>query len=39
MTSPILHIITVNANGTVRVRKNKYYEIVNIRNLKPYNEG
>ncbi len=29
-------IITVNANGTVRIRKNKYYEIVDIRNLNLY---
>lgn len=29
-------ISTVNVNGTVRVRKQKYYDIVNIRNIKPY---
>ena len=31
-------INTAHANGTVWVQKNKYYEIVNIRNIKPYQE-
>ena len=29
-------IITVNVNATVRIRKNKYYEIVDIRHLNLY---
>ena len=28
-------ISTVNVNGTVRVRKEKYYDVVNIRNINP----
>jgi transposase InsO family protein len=32
-------ISAVNANGTVRVRKSNYYDIVNIRNIKPYTES
>ena len=31
-------ISTVNVNGTVRVQKRKYYNVVNIRNIKPYKE-
>ena len=31
-------ISAVNANGTVRVRKTNYYDIVNIRNIKPYTD-
>ena len=29
-------ITTVNDNGTVRIQRRKFYDIVNIRNIKPY---
>jgi transposase InsO family protein len=31
-------ITEINDNGTVRIRKNKYSDVVNIRNIKPYVE-
>ena len=29
-------ITTVNDNGTVRIQRRKFYDVVNIRNIKPY---
>ena len=29
-------ITTVNDNGTVHIQRHKFYDIVNIRNIKPY---
>ena len=29
-------ITTVNDNGTVRIQWRKFYDVVNIRNIKPY---
>jgi hypothetical protein len=29
-------IVTVNVNGTVRIKRRKFYDTMNIRNLKPY---
>ena len=29
-------VTTVNENGTVRIQRRKFYDVVNIRNIKPY---
>jgi ABC-type oligopeptide transport system substrate-binding subunit len=29
-------IVKVNDNGTVRIKRRKVYDIVNVRNIKPY---
>ena len=29
-------ITTLNDNGTVRIQRRKFYDVVNIRNIKPY---
>ena len=29
-------IVTINDNGTVRIKKRKFYDNVNVRNIKPY---
>ena len=29
-------ITTVNDNGTVRIQRRKFYDVINIRNIKPY---
>ena len=29
-------ITTVNDNSTVRIQQRKFYDVVNIRNIKPY---
>ncbi len=31
-------IAAVNDNGTVRIRKQKYFDVINIRNCKPYRD-